>query len=129
MIIDPISDMLTRIRNASQARKAEAIIPFSKIKWEIARLLLQEGYVRGAEKILLEKESIKIQLGYDNSAPLITALNRISKPGRRLYVGYDKIKPIKNGLGVAFLSTPEGLMTSKEAKKKKVGGEIICEVY
>lgn len=131
---DPIADMLTRIRNALAVKKPEVVLPFSKIKMEIAEILKQSGYIKEVEKI--EKgnndsnhDEIKIYLKYQGSQPAITSLKRISKPGRRLYVPSDKLPVVLNNLGIAIISTSQGLMTNKEAKKKKLGGEIICEIY
>ncbi len=132
MFTDPISDMLTRIRNASAVRKAEVVIPFSKIKLAIAQILEQEGFV---EKIENDEEGaaprrdIHIHLKYDGRIPVINGLDRISKPGRRLYVNQDNLPKVRNGMGIAIISTSQGLVTNKEARKRKLGGEIICEVY
>lgn len=132
MFTDPISDMLTRIRNASAVRKAEVVIPFSKIKLAIAKILEQEGFV---EKIENEEESvttrkdIRIHLKYSGRTPVINGLDRVSKPGRRLYVNQNNLPKVRNGMGFAIVSTSQGLVTEKEARKRKLGGEVICEVY
>ena len=131
---DPIADMLTRIRNALAVKKPEVILPFSKIKLAIAEILKEYGYIKNVEKI--EKGSadnnhdeIKITLKYLGNQPAITDLKKVSRPGRRIYATKDKLPVILNNLGIAIISTPQGLMTNKEAKKKNSGGEIICEIY
>lgn len=131
---DPIADMLTRIRNALLVRKTEVILPYSKMKLEIAEILKKEGYITEVEKIKKSQnknfEELKVilrYLGLKNSA--ISNLERISKPSRRIYVTKNKLPVVLNGLGIAIISTSQGLMTNKEARKRKLGGEIICEVY
>ena len=135
---DPISDMLTRIRNASVIKKNEVVLPMSKIKHEIAKILERGGWV---EKVEVIKEngkkngsavfdSLKIVLKYGNGGkPAISSLKRISKPGLRIYVNKDELPRVLNNLGIAIISTSQGLMTNKEARKEKVGGEVLCEVY
>lgn len=129
MITDPISDMLTRIRNASMADKEEVIFPFSKIKFAIAQILKEEGYIQSVKKIDNKFAEIKIDLKYINNQPAIHKIERVSKPGRRLYAKVDNLPVILNNYGIAIISTPKGLMTNREAKKFKLGGEIICKVY
>lgn len=127
---DPIADMLTRIRNASLVHKKEVIVPFSKIKMTIANLLAREGYLSKVEDKSKEKPaSLVLTLKYENGQPLIRHLSRASKPGSRLYVKKDNIKPVLDGFGLAILSTPKGILTNKEARQANVGGELICEVY
>jgi len=127
---DPIADMLTRIRNAQAVLKPEVFIPFSKIKYQIAKILEKEGFVESAEKKGRGvKRKIKIVLKYDDKTPAISGLKRISKPGQRIYLPVKKIKPVRGGFGIAIISTSKGLMTDKEARKKKLGGEIICEIW
>ncbi|MFA6525569.1 MAG: 30S ribosomal protein S8 [Patescibacteria group bacterium] len=127
---DPIADMLTRIRNTVPLRKEKVIIPFSKIKFEIAKILEKEGYVRKVEKTEGNFASISIELKYtpDNES-IIKSLIRVSKPGRRVYAEYQQLPSVLNGLGMAIISTSAGLMSDKEAKKRKIGGEVICEIY
>lgn len=126
---DPIADMLTRIRNAVQLNKGEVVLPFSKVKLEIAKILEKEGYIKKAEKIENTYTQIKITLKYTSCKdPIIKSLKRVSKPGRRVYVHYQKLPYVLNNLGIAIISTSNGLMTNKEARKKKIGGEVICEV-
>lgn len=129
MFTDPISDMLTRIRNASAVKKSEVIIPFSKIKWEISNVFLQEGFIEGVSREKGTFETIKIQLKYQNNLPVINKLKRISTASQRVYVNKDHLVSVRNGLGISILSTSQGIMTNKEARKRKIGGELICEVY
>jgi len=131
MITDPIADMLTRIRNAQTVRKAEVLVPFSKLKFEIAKLLKHENYIASVEKIEEAKfPQLKIVLKYDaDKEPAIKAINRVSRPGQRVYVGKNKITSVLNNFGVSIISTSSGLMTNKEARRKGMGGEIICELW
>ena len=135
---DPIADMLTRIRNASAVQKSELVLPMSKIKFELAKILKKEGWIQetSVRKFLTEKKEessfneIKIVLRYKKSGKsAITNLKRISKPGLRIYVDKDNLPKVLNNLGIAILSTPQGLMTNKEARKKGLGGEVLCEIY
>lgn len=132
MMTDPIADMLTRIRNASRVKKPETVVPFSKLKFNIARILEREGYIEKVEERAtgnLMKEFV-IYLKYGASKkPRISGIRRISKPGQRLYVRQDNIPVSRSGFGIAILSTSRGLMTDKEARNSGVGGEILCEVY
>jgi len=131
---DPIADMLTRIRNAQSVRKTEVVLPFSKFKYNLAELLVSEGWLLGVEKVAKgEKrffDEIKLKLKYkSNNKPAILSLKRISKPGRRVYVDYQNLPYVLNNLGIAVISTSKGLMSNKKAKKEKIGGEIVCEIY
>ncbi len=129
---DPIADMLTRIRNAMAVRKAEVTIPFSKIKLAIATILQHNGYVVSVEKIEAGASGfpeIKIGLKYEGKEPAIKQLKRISTPGRRVYATTDTLPVVVNNLGIAIISTSQGLMTNKEAKKKNLGGEVMCEIF
>lgn len=126
---DPISDMLTRIRNANIVKKSEVFIPFSKIKFEMAKILEKEGFIKKAEQVEKDNQQIRVELKYKDGQPVIQNLSRISKPGRRVYHSYKKLPRILPSLGIMIVSTPQGLMTHEEAKVKKIGGEIICEVY
>jgi len=126
---DPIADMLTRIRNASLTRKAEVLIPYSKIKLEIAKILVKEGYIISVEVIEENFKSLKIVLKYNNKQPAITGIRRVSKVGQRIYVGTTNIPRVLSGYGLSLLSTSKGVISGKEARKAKVGGELICEVY
>lgn len=139
MHTDPISDMLTRIRNALAVKKPEVIFPYSKLKYQVAKILEENFYIGTVEKMSLNLalrgkkqkpyNQIRIELKYKNDKPAITDLKRISKPGRRIYVSRDKLPYVLNNLGIAIISTSSGLMTNKEAKKKGIGGEVLCEVY
>ena len=129
MMTDPIADMLTRIRNASTINKKEVLVPFSKIKKGIADLLVKNGYLAKAEDKKDKHPYLLLTLRYNGNMPAITDIKRISKPGHRHYVKNEDIKPVLDGFGIAVLSTPKGLMTNVDARKSKVGGELICEVY
>jgi small subunit ribosomal protein S8 len=127
---DPIADMLTRIRNAQQARHDSVQVPASRIKAEIARILKDEGFIRDFELPKEKEREIKIQLRYSGKRePVVTGLKRISKPGLRVYVKSKDMPRILGGLGVAIVSTPRGLMTASEARRSNVGGEILCYVW
>jgi small subunit ribosomal protein S8 len=129
MMTDPIADMLTRIRNASLVKKSEVAVPFSKIKLAIAQALVKEGYLEKAEKTKDAVAQLVLTLKYEGREPVIHVLKRVSKPGQRRYVKNSEIQKVLNGFGIAIISTPRGIMTSWEAARDKVGGEIICEVY
>lgn len=136
---DPIGDMLTRIRNAAASGKSDLVMPMSKIKYEIAKILEKENWIQKCE-ILGEEgakakekgifKELKIVLKYKKSGrPAISSLKRISKPGLRVYASKDKMPVVLNGLGTAIISTSAGLMTAREARKNKNGGEVLCEIY
>ncbi|TSC75773.1 MAG: small subunit ribosomal protein S8 [Parcubacteria group bacterium Gr01-1014_30] len=129
--MDPVADMLTSIRNAQAAKKESLSIPFSKLKYDIAKIIEKKGFV---EKVETERKKVrktlKITLKYgDSGEPGIFGLKRISKPGQRIYKGFGEIKRVKGGHGIAIISTSKGLMTDKEARKQRLGGEEICEVW
>jgi small subunit ribosomal protein S8 len=128
---DPISDMLTRIRNASSAMHEEVLIPTSKIKESIARILLDEGYVDGFEVVQHNGHpAIKITLRYSEERErAISGIRRISKPGRRVYRGARELPRVLGGLGIAIVSTSQGVMTDKEARRARVGGEVLAYVW
>lgn len=129
MITDPISDMLARIRNAQAVRKTELSLPFSKIKFSIAKILAQEGYVGKVEETTEGKFPVlHIELKYKNHDPKIRMIKRVSKPGRRVYSKSDELPRVLSDIGIAIISTPNGLMTNKEARKRRLGGEVICEI-
>jgi small subunit ribosomal protein S8 len=135
-VSDPIADMLTRIRNALMAGHQTVSIPSSKIKVEIARIMEQEGFVAGFEEREVEGKfdrALRIQLKYVGKRrerrPVINELRRVSRPGRRVYVGKKKIPWVRSGIGLAILSTPKGVMSGVRARKLGVGGEILCEVW
>jgi len=130
MMTDPIADMLTRIRNAQAVHKEELVLPFSKIKYEIAKLLARENYIESAEKITDKFNQIKIVLKYEEDGrPFIEHIKRVSKPGQRIYVRKDSLPKILNDLGIAVLSTSDGLMTNKKARRVQVGGELLFEIW
>ena len=127
---DPIADMLTRIRNAIKARHSKVDIPASKLKIEIARILKEEGYILNY-KVAEEapKKTIKIYLKYQgNTKPVIATLDRISRPGCRVFAGHEEVPIVLGGLGVSILTTPKGVMTGRDARKQGVGGEVLCEI-
>jgi small subunit ribosomal protein S8 len=128
---DPIAHMLTKIRNATMVKKAEVEIPSSKMKAVIAKILKQEGYIKGYEVIPDNKQGIlKLKLKYDDQANgVIVDLQRVSKPSRRVYVAKDEIPSVLSGMGIAILSTSKGMMTDRAARQAGVGGEIICYVW
>ncbi len=131
VVSDPIADMLTRIRNAGMARRTETTMPSSKILVEIAKVLQQEGYIRGWE--VLESKPFNNLIVYLKYASdrrhSIRNIRRISKSGLRIYAGKDEIPRVRNGLGIAIISTPQGVLTGQEARRRGIGGEIICTVY
>lgn len=127
---DPVSNMLTMIRNAKSASKEAVEIPFSNLKYEIAKILEKEGFVGKVEKQgRKEKKFIEIALKYNDKTPAISGLKKISKPGQKIYADFRNIKKVKGGFGIAIISTSKGLMTNKEARKQKIGGEVICEIW
>ncbi|MCS7149891.1 MAG: 30S ribosomal protein S8 [Caldimicrobium sp.] len=131
MLTDPIADMLARIRNALIARKKTLILPASKMKLEILKIMKDEGYIEDY-KFLDEKPQpkIEVQLKYDEfKRPIISGLKRISKPGKRVYLSYQKLPRVMDGLGVAILSTSQGIITDYEARKRKIGGEVLLEIW
>ena len=127
---DPITDMLNQIRNAQAVAKTEVLIPLSKIKNEIATLLAKEGFLGDIKKAMKGKmKALKITLKYEDGAPAISGLRRTSRPGQRIYEGFAEIKRVHGGYGISVVSTSKGLMTNKEARKQKLGGEVICQVW
>ncbi|EKE20820.1 MAG: 30S ribosomal protein S8 [uncultured bacterium] len=135
-MLDPISEMLTRIRNAQMAGHSEVVLASSKIKKAIASVLLKSGFVEGVEEAKAEKFAmLKINLKYINKegfgdvVPAIRSIKRVSKEGQRIYVNRENIRSVKNGMGIAILSTSQGVVTGEEARKNGVGGELICEVW
>jgi len=130
-VSDPIADMLTRIRNAIMARHDFVLVPSSKMKLAITTILKAEGFISDYEVIKKENHRvIKIGLKYDdNSSPILNGLERVSKPGLRVYTRNKEVPRVYGGLGVAILSTPEGVMTGQQAWRKGIGGELLCYVY
>lgn len=131
MISDPIADMLTRMRNALKARHPKVDVPASNLKTEIARILKDEGYILNY-KIVDEgnHKAIRVYLKYTpTNQPVISNLERVSRPGCRVYVGHTEIPKVLGGLGVNILTTPKGVMTGKSARKEGVGGELLCQIW
>jgi small subunit ribosomal protein S8 len=127
---DPIADMLTRIRNALMARHTRVLIPASNMKVAIARILKEEGYVRDFDVVRENPPgTIRITLRYVDKRPVLTQLKRVSKPGLRVYTKRDGIPRVRGGLGIAILSTPQGLMTGRKAYQLGLGGEVVCYVW
>ena len=127
---DPIADFLTRLRNANTARKAELLVPYSKIKAEIARILKQEGYISNYEVDTSGQfPQIKVVNKLVNRSSAITGLKRVSRPGLRKYVGSTEIPRVLGGMGISILSTPRGVITGREAKKQNIGGELLAVVW
>ena len=126
---DPIGDMLARIKNAQVRNHSKVSLPSSKFKSKIADVLKAEGYIIDYKINDDKKPSIEINLKYNSGNPVINTIERISKPGRRIFSSTSSLPKINNGLGIAIVSTPQGVMTDVDARKKKLGGEIICKVF
>ncbi len=128
---DPVADMLTKIRNAAQARHEKVDIPVSKLKLEIVKILKTEGYIKNFKKVQEDNKSvIRIFLKYDDeNVPVIHGLEKISKPGRRVYSGYKDLPRVYNGYGTVIVSTSSGVTTGKKAAEKQVGGELVCTIW
>lgn len=127
---DPIANFFIQIKNGYMAEKEQVVAPFSKMKYELAKLLAKDNYIQGV-KIETEdsKKYLKIQLKYKGKVPAFSEIVRISKPGRRVYVKKNEIPQVLGGLGITVLSTPEGIVDGKEAKKKGLGGELLCKLW
>ena len=130
---DPIADMLTRIRNASRARHQKVAVPWSRLKENIAKVLIEEGYLKDQKKVKAPigfGEELIIQLKFDrDNRPIIGGMKRVSTPGRRVYVGATAVTPVRKGLGINILSTPKGILVDRVALKANVGGELLCSVW
>jgi small subunit ribosomal protein S8 len=128
---DPIGDMLTRIRNAQLRRRPKVTTPASNLRARVLDVLAEEGYIRGYTRVELKgnQPEFEIELKYFNGQPAIKEISRVSTPGRRVYSPVRDLKSVANGLGVAILSTPKGVMSDARAKEENVGGEIICNVF
>jgi len=130
---DPIADMLTQIRNASRARHQRVSLPWSRVKENIVRVLIDEGYLKESKRVKAAQgggEELVIQLKFDReNRPVIVGIKRVSRPSRRVYVGAQTVTPIRKGLGINILSTPRGILVDREAQKAKLGGELICSVW
>lgn len=128
---DPLADMLTRVRNACMVKFDNVDVPLSKLKVSVAKILKDEGYISDYHILKDDVQGVlKIDLKYDqNNDRVITGLKRVSKPGRRLYVNADNIPKVMSGLGIGIVSTSKGVMTDRDARKKRLGGELLCEVW
>ena len=128
---DPLGDMLTRIRNGQMANKSAVLAPGSKLRANVLEVLRREGYIRNYELKDLGggKAELSIELKYHNGEPVIKELRRVSKPGRRIYAGVADLPQVYNGLGIAIISTPRGVLSDVEAREARVGGEVLCTVF
>lgn len=124
--MDPIANLLVTVKNGYMSRKTNVVVPYSKFKMAVARVLAKEQVIAKAEK---EENLINVELLYTNGKPRVSTLKRVSKPGLRLYEKAKNIKEVRGGRGLTIVSTPQGVMTGKEAKQKKLGGEIICQIW
>ena len=131
MVSDPIGDFLNRIRNGQKARFDKVDIPASRIKANLSRILKEEGYIKNYKFIRDDKQGVlRIHLKYGESRDgALTGAKRISRPGRRIYVGHEEIPKILNGMGVSIVSTSRGVMTDREARKERIGGEVLCSLW
>ncbi len=128
---DPIADFLTQIRNALRAKHKAVEAPASKLKLEIARILKEEGYIAGyklVEEGVRKRIEVRLKYGSDN-APVLSTIQRVSRPGRRVYVGHQEVPRVMGGLGINILTTPRGVMTGRAARRQGVGGEVLCELW
>jgi len=126
--MDPIADMLTRIRNASAAHNTATVIPYSKIKYAIAEILAREGWIESVGKYA-KKGKRQFDIALDEKNRPLSGVRRISKPSKRIYRGWQELRPVRQGYGMSVISTPKGLLTDKEARKSKVGGEVLLEIW
>ena len=128
---DPLGDMLTRIRNGVARRKSSVSTPASNLRARVLDVLQAEGYIRGYSKVEFEngKSELNIELKYYEGAPVIRKIDRVSKPGRRVYVSVKSIPQVANGLGIIILSTPKGVMADHQAREQNVGGELLCSIF
>lgn len=131
MPTDPISDMLARVRNAGKARHLDTFVPFSKLKLAIATVLKEQGYLINVhQEVRQGHPMLRLEIRYDSRGlPIIDGLRRVSRPGRRVYVSKDEIAKVRNGLGIAVISTSKGVMTDEAARQASLGGELLCEVW
>ena len=128
-VTDPIADLLARVRNGARAQKMELYVPYSKLKADVVRILKSEGYISDFAVEGKIPKTIKLKLKYQGKKSVIEGLRRLSTPGLRRYVGATEIPRVRNGLGVAVVSTSEGLMTGNLARKKNIGGELLCSIW
>jgi len=130
LLTDPLGDMLTRIRNAQMRNKSKVSTPASSLRQNVLDVLQSEGYIRGYSSIEQDGRSeFEIELKYYDGAPVIREIQRVSRPGRRVYTSVDSIPRVMNGLGVSILSTPKGVMSDSDAREQNVGGEVLCQVF
>lgn len=130
MISDPVGDMLTRVRNAAMAHKKTVELPSSKLKVSVAKLLVREGFLTAAEEATgAHGKQLTLTLTYEGKEPLLIGIKRVSKPGLRWYISKKKIPTVMGGAGIAIVSTPQGVMSGKDARIKGIGGELLCEVW
>jgi small subunit ribosomal protein S8 len=131
MVTDPIGDLLIRLKNAARRRHETVTIPASKLKRAVLQILQKEGYVQAVEESVHEGHpALRVQLRYvGDGQSMITGLERISKPGRRVYVGSKEISKVRNGIGMSILSTSKGIMTDQESRRNKLGGEVLCSIW
>jgi small subunit ribosomal protein S8 len=130
-LTDPVADLLTRIRNGQRAGKATITTPASGLRENLLRVLEREGYIRGFERYEVRQgvEELRVDLKYNEGAPVINKIERVSKPGRRVYAKIKDLQKVYNGLGISILSTPRGVMSDQEARQANVGGEVLCQVF
>ena len=130
MVNDPISNMLSQLKNAASVGKTQVVIPFSQLKLAILKILVDQNYLKNVTKRQRKNRAyLYVDLEFANDRPKITEIERISKPSRRIYVRADDIRPIRGGTGMAIVSTSAGIMVASEAKKQKLGGELLCQVW
>ncbi len=130
MLTDPIADMLTRLRNATRIKSEKVDIPASKMKLEIAKILKEEGFIRAYKVIKDRRQGIlRVNLKYMDGEPVITGLDKVSTPGRRVYVGSNEIPKVMGGVGLAILTTPKGVLSDKACRRENVGGELLCYIW
>jgi small subunit ribosomal protein S8 len=129
-VSDPVGDMLARIRNAQERGKTKVVVPPSRLRERVLEVLHKEGYIRGFATVEKDgKSELEVELKYFDGAPVIKEVHRVSKPGRRVYASVTTLPSVYNGLGIAILSTPKGVMTDADARAQNVGGEILCTVF
>lgn len=128
---DPVGDLLTRIRNGQRASKSSITAPASKLRESVLRVLEREGYIRGFSRSTVREgiDELTIELKYNEGEPVINKIERVSKPGRRVYAKINDLQKVYNGLGISILSTPRGVMSDSEAREANVGGEVLCQVF
>ena len=130
MVSDPVGDMLARIRNAQERGKNKVVVPPSRLRERVLEVLHKEGYIRGFTTVEKDgKSELEVELKYFDGAPVIKEVHRVSKPGRRVYASVTTLPSVYNGLGIAILSTPKGVMTDADARAQNVGGEVLCTVF